>query len=117
MGPTVISFFLLLVFSCLAVFILDRLLRPSLRAMLDALVELPAATTFYVRAFTATIFLVVLSRVCGAKYDLKPESRFMEYVWELASNLRESLQDLYIVLLVFATIIVILVASLKRRHS
>lgn len=116
MGPTVISFFLFLIFSCLAAVIIDRLLRPSLRAMLDALVELPAATTFYVRAFSATVFLVVLSRVFGGKYDLKPGARFMEYVWEAGTNLQESLQNLYVVLLVFVTIIVVLVASLRRKR-
>ena len=84
--------------------------------MLDALVELPAATTFYVRAFTATIFLVALSRIFSGKYDLKPGARFMEYVWEVGSNLQESLQNIYIVLLVFATIVVILVASLGRKR-
>ncbi len=116
MGPTFISFLLLLVFSCLAAFIVDRLLRPSLRAMLDTLVEMPAATTFYVRAFTATIFLAVLARVCGGAYNLKSDSRFMEYVWELARNLQESLQNIFIVLLVFATIFVVLVASLRRKR-
>lgn len=81
MGPTLISFLSLLVCSCIVVFIVDRALRPSLRAMLDTLIEMPAATTFYVRAFSTTFFLAVLARVFGATCNLKSDSRFMDYVW------------------------------------
>jgi hypothetical protein len=116
MGPTLISFLLLLIFSGLAAFIVDRLLRPSLRDMLDSLVEMPAATTFYVRTFTATIFLAVLAHVFGGRFGLKSDSRFMEYVWELASNLEDSLQNIFVVLLIFAGIFVILLASLRRKR-
>lgn len=116
MGPTLISFFTLLVFSILAALIVDRVLRPSLRGLIDSLVEMPEATEFYVRAFTTSIILAVLAHVFGATYSLKPGARFMEYVWEVATNLDTSLQNIYIVILVFATIVVILVAALRRKR-
>jgi hypothetical protein len=115
-GPTGISFFLLLVVAVIAGIVIDRLLRPNLRALVDGLVEMPAATTFYVRAFSAAVFLGVLSEVFGGNYNLKPGARFMEYVWEIASNLSDVLQSVYIIILIFATIIIILLASLRRKH-
>ncbi len=116
MGPTAISFLLLLVVALASGIVVDRLLRPSLRGLLDGLVEMPAATTFYVRAFATAVFLAVLSQVFGGNYNLKPGARFMEYVWEVATNLNHVLQSIYVIILIFATIIVILVASLRRKR-
>jgi len=105
------------VIAVLLLIVVDRLLRPGLRGLLEDVTALPPATEFYLRAFLLVIVLVVLAAVLGAQHaDVKDGAHFMEYVWSVANGLQDVFQNLMIVLLVYAALITVLMASLRRKH-
>lgn len=116
MSPDSIAFFAVLVLSILIVALIDRLLRPALRGLLEQVVALPAATEFYLRAFAIVVVLVALAAVLGTHSDLKDGARFMEYVWAIAARLQEAFQNLFAILLVYVGLITVLLAALRRRQ-
>jgi len=117
MSPHTIVFLVSLVIVVLLLALIDRLLRPSLRGLLEEVTGLPAATEFYLRAFVLVIVLVALAALVGAGHtDLKDGAHFMEYVWSVASGLQDVLQNLLIVLLVYVGLITVLMAALRRKH-
>jgi len=105
------------VIALLLLLVVDRLLRPSLRGLLEDVTALPAATEFYLRSFLLVIVLVALGAVLGAGHtDLKDGAHFMEYVWSVAAGLQDVLQNLMIVVLVYVGLITVLMAALRRKH-
>jgi len=113
-GTAVLVSFVLAVPLLIAV---DRLLRPSLRGLLEDVTGLVPATEFYVRAFLLAIILVVLAAVLGATHaDLKDGAHFMEYVWSVANGLQDVFQNLLIVLLVYAGLMTVLMAALRHKR-
>ena len=116
MGPHSIIFLASLVIAVVLLILVDRLLRPGLRGLLDDVTALPAATEFYLRAFALAIVLVALAALLGAHPDLKSDAHFMEYVWAVAAVLQDVFQNLLIVLLVYVALITVLMASLRRKH-
>jgi hypothetical protein len=118
MSPHSIAILASLVVVVLVLALIDRVLRPSLRGLLEDVTGLPAATQFYLRAFLMVIVLVALAAVLGqAHTDLKDGAHFMEYVWSVASGLQDVFQNLMIVLLVYVGLITVLMAALRRRQS
>jgi hypothetical protein len=117
MSPHSVVFLVSFVLILLLLALVDRLLRPGLRGMLEDVTGLPAATEFYLRSFLLVIVLVALAAVLGAGHtDLKEGAHFMEYVWSVAAGLQDVFQNLMIVLLVYAGLITVLIASLRRKH-
>jgi hypothetical protein len=117
MSPHSIVFLVSLVIVVLLLALIDRLLRPSLRGLLEDVTGLPAATEFYLRAFVLVIVLVALAALVGAGHgDLKNDAHFMEYVWSVAAGLQDMFQNLLIVLLVYVGLITVLMAALRRKH-
>jgi hypothetical protein len=116
MSPHSIAFLAALVLSILIVLLIDRLLRPGLRGLLEEIVTLPAATEFYLRAFAIVLVFVGLAAVLGTQPDLKDGARFMEYVWAIAARLQDVFQNLFIVLLVYVGLITVLMAALRRKQ-
>ena len=117
MSPHGIVILVSFVIAVLLVIVIDRLLRPGLRGLLEDVTGLPPATEFYLRAFLLVIVLVVLAAVLGANHpDLKEGAHFMEYAWSVASGLQDVFQNLMIVLLVYAGLMTVLMASLRRKH-
>jgi hypothetical protein len=116
MSPHSIAFLVALVLSILIVLLIDRLLRPGLRGLLEEIVTLPAATEFYLRAFAIVLVFVGLAAVLGTQPDLKDGARFMEYVWAIAARLQDVFQNLFIVLLVYVGLITVLMAALRRKQ-
>lgn len=116
MGPHSIIFLASLVVAVVLLILVDRLLRPGLRGLLDDVTALPAATEFYLRAFALAIVLIALAALLGAHPDLKNDAHFMEYVWAVAAVLQDVFQNLLIVLLVYVALITVLMASLRRKH-
>ncbi|HXY78630.1 MAG TPA: hypothetical protein VEH47_07430 [Candidatus Acidoferrales bacterium] len=116
MSPQGIVFLVLLVLVVLLLVLVDRLLRPTLRGLLEEVAGFPVATEFYLRSFLLVIVLVGLAAVLGAGHtDLKDGAHFMEYVWSVAAGLQDVLQNLMIVLLVYVGLITVLMAALRRR--
>jgi hypothetical protein len=111
-----IAFLVALVLSILIVLLIDRLLRHGLQGLLEETVSLPAATEFYLRAFVIVLVFVAIGAIIGTSFDLKDGARFMEYVWAIASLLKEVCQNLLVVLLVYVGLITVLIAALRRRQ-
>jgi hypothetical protein len=117
MSPHGIALLASLVVVSVVVAIVDRLLRPSLRGLLEEITDLPAATDFYLRVFAVVVGFVALAAVLGAGHaDLKDGARFMEYVWSVASGLQDVFQNLVIVLLMYVLLVTVLMAALRRKH-
>ncbi len=96
--------------------IVYALLRRDLRELLANVIALPAGTTFYLRAFVLVLLFVALARAV-APMELKPEARFMQYVWAVASSLSGVFESLFYALLAYLGIVTILVVVLKARHG
>ena len=117
MSPHSIAFLVSFVLVVLLLVLVDRLLRPGLRGLLEEITGLPAATEFYLRTFLLVIVLVALAAVLGAGHtDLKDGAHFMEYVWSVAAGLQDAFQNLMIVILVYVGLITVLTAALRRKH-
>jgi hypothetical protein len=117
MSPRAIAFLASLVVVVLMLVEIDRLLRPSLRRLLEDTTGLPAATDFYLRSFAIVIVLLTLDAVIGVSHgDLKDGGHFMEYVWSVASGLQDAFQQLLIVLLVYVGLITVWIAALRRTN-
>ncbi|MGP0021024.1 MAG: hypothetical protein ACLPHP_20815 [Candidatus Sulfotelmatobacter sp.] len=115
MGPHSVIFLASLVVAVVLLILVDRLLRPGLRGLLDDVTALPAATEFYLRAFDLTIVFIALAALFGIHPDLKNDAHFIEYVWAVAAVLQDVFQNLLIVLLVYVALITVLMASLRRK--
>jgi hypothetical protein len=116
MSPHSIAFLATLVLSILIVLLIDLLLRPGLRGLLEEIVALPAATEFYLRAFAIVLVFVGIGAVLGNSSDLKDGARFMEDVWAIAARLKDVFQNLFVVLLVYVGLITVLMAALRRKQ-
>ncbi len=110
-----IAFSTLLAFSLAVPTILFLLLRSSLYGLLRHTLKLQAGITFYMRTFLLILFLSSLSGAIGVSFDLKPDSRFMEYVWKGAAGVSSSLQNLVLYVAIYQILITILVATLKVK--
>jgi len=116
MSPHSIAFLVTLIASILAVVLINRLLRPGLRGLLEQVVALPAATEFYLRAFAIVVVLIALAATLDTYSELKEGARFMEYVWAIADRLKHVVEELLVVLLVYVGLITVLMAALRRRQ-
>jgi len=117
MSPRTLAFLISFVVVLAIVFLVDRLIRPSLRQLVDELTGLPAATEFYLRSFVIIVFFIAVSTAIGSSHgDVKEGSRFMEYVWSIAGDLKDVMQAIFGVLLGYVAMITILVAALRRRQ-
>jgi len=92
-------------------------LRTSLRQLLQQTVKTDAGVTFYLRSFLLVLFLSALSVAIGTSFDLKQDSRFMEYVWKGAEGLSATLLETLLFTVGYAVLITILVATLKIKDD
>jgi hypothetical protein len=117
MSPDLGAFLVLLVLSLAVPTVLFLLLRDSLRELLEHTVKLPGGVTFYLRSFLLVLYLSALSVAVGTTFDLKPGSRFMEYVWKGAEGLSSTLQETLLSVGVYVVVITILIATLKIKDD
>jgi len=109
-------------FACLLVAALVAwgvyaVVRRSLRSLLDGVVRRSAATQFYLRVFAICIAFAALSGALDNRWDPSGKPAFMEQVWVAASTLSAVIRYVLVVLVCFAIIFSILVASLGRRPA
>ena len=117
MSPHSITFLASFIVALVVAGLVDRLLRPSLRGLLEEITGLPAATDFYLRAFAIVVIFVALAAILGTGHgDIKEGAHFMEYVWSVAGSMQDVFQNLLIVLLVYVTLITVLMAAVRREH-
>jgi preprotein translocase subunit SecG len=111
------AFLILLAISVVVPTILFLLVRTSLNDLLRHTLKLQAGITFYLRSFLLVLYLASLSAAIGTSFDLKPGSRFMEYVWKGAEGLSSSLEKTLWFVAIYLVLITILVATLKVRDD
>ena len=117
MSPRGIAFCISFLVVITVAFLVDRLIRPSLRQLLEEITSLPAATEFYLRSFAIVIFFVAASDAIGSVHnDLSATSHFMEYVWSIAGDLKDALEGIFGALLGYVAMITVLMAALRRRQ-
>lgn len=117
MGLELGAFLVLLLLSLAVPLVLFLPLRTNLRQLLQQTVKTDAGVTFYLRSFLLVLFLSALSAAIGTSFDLKPDSRFMEYVWKGAEGLSRTLEETLWFTVVYAVLITILVATLKIKDD
>jgi hypothetical protein len=88
-----------------------------LRATLDELVHLPAATAFYLRVFSLGLYFIAVGNGIFGGYDTKnPPSHFMEYVWPLAQTFLGMLVPMGFYLLFHLLLVTIVIVVLRRKN-
>jgi len=117
MGLALSAFLLLILLSLAVPVILFVPFRTSLRQLLRQTIKTDAGVTFYLRSFLLVLFLSALSAAIGTSFDLKPDSRFMEYVWKGAEGLSGTLEKTLWFTVVYAVLVTILVATLKIKDD
>lgn len=117
MGLELRAFLVLLLLSLAVPVVLFLPLRTSLRQLLQQTVKTDAGVAFYLRSFLLVLFLSALSAAIGTSFDLKPDSRFMEYVWKGAEGLSGTVEKTLWFTVVYAVLITILIATLKIRDD
>lgn len=90
-------------------------LRPSLKETLDALLRLPAGTTFYLRALLVAVALLALKEALSP-IELKQGASFMEYVWAEASALSGVQGGLYGIVIIYVALVTVLALVLRGRR-
>ncbi len=117
MSPRSIAFCISFVIVIAIAVLVDRLIRPSLRKLLEEITALPPATDFYLRSFAIVIFFMAIATAVGSTHsDVNPGAHFMEYVWSISTDVKDVLQGIFGVLLGYVAMITILVAALRRRQ-
>jgi hypothetical protein len=112
-----VGFLTLLVVSLAVPLLLFLALRDSLIALLRNVLKLEAGVTFYLRSFLLVLFLAALSASVGTTFELKPDSRFMEYVWKGAEGLSSTLEKVVWFVGIYLVIVTVLVATLKIKDD
>jgi hypothetical protein len=112
--PCFLVFFILPIAVTLFVY---ALVRGSLRGLLNEVVGIPAATTFYNRVLFIGLLFLSFTTVLESKIEYKEGQAFMEYVWEAATKLSSLLAWTCVFLGVYLVLVTILVAALRRRND
>ena len=91
--------------------------RKTLGSLLDEVVKIPSATTFYLRVFFVCLFFLTLSAIFKTTFDLEDGRPFMEFVWKVASGLSTFFGNISFSLVVFLLFMTILVVVLRRQND
>lgn len=113
----ILGFATLFVVSMGLAVILYASLKKTLCGLLDDVVKLPPATTFYLRIFLTCLFFLTLSAILQTTFKLEEGKPFMEFVWRVASGLSTFFGDISIFLLVYLLFITLLIVVLRRRND
>jgi ABC-type Fe3+-siderophore transport system permease subunit len=116
-NPELSAFLVLLAVSLGAAIVLFLLLRNSLRSLLEQTIKIRPGVEFYLRSFLLVLFLSALSAAIGTNFEMKPDSRFMEYVWKGAEGLSATLEKSLWFLAIYVVIMTVLVATLKTKDD
>jgi preprotein translocase subunit SecG len=111
------AFLILLAISLAVPTILFLLLRSSLNDLLRHTLRMQAGVTFYLRSFLLVLYLAALSAAIGTSFDLKPDSRFMEYVWKGAEGVSSTLEKTLWFVAIYLVLITVMVATLKVKDD
>jgi len=111
-----LSFAALLLLSSGCATVTFILLRNRLKRILEDVVKMSSATSFFLSVFAITIFYSAIAAVLGVSFDLKPESATMEYVWKIGDGISQVLNAQLLLALAFILLITIIIVGLRRQN-
>lgn len=92
------------------------LVAKSLREMLDEILKLPSATTFYMRSLLLLFVCVGISSTADSSIEISDDTPLMQYVWQIDSVFSEVFGFLVGIFVAYLIIITILTSVLRRRN-
>jgi hypothetical protein len=117
MLANICGFIVLFALAMLTALAVDYLMRKSLRALLDDLVQLPPCTVFYSRLLTIGLVFIAISSALGTEFSLKADAAFMEYVWKAAHGLSSVFGNISLFLVAYLIVVTVLVAAWRRKRD
>ena len=100
------------------VMLLYRLIDGFLRSLLDDLLDMPAATSFYSRLLLVSMVIIGIAGISDASFEgLGEDAEIMEYVWQLIQFFEAVLTPILIIVALFLVAVTVLVAALKPRSE
>ena len=100
------------------VMLLYRLINGFLRSLLDDLLDMPAATSFYSRLLLVSMVIIGIAGISDASFEgLGEDAEIMEYVWQLIQFFEAVLTPILIIVALFLVAVTVLVAALKPRSE
>ena len=97
---------------------LYRLINGCLRPLLDDLLNMPAATSFYSRLLLVSMILIGVAGISDASFEgLGEDDEIMEYIWRLIEFFESVLSPILIIVGLFLVAVTVLLAALKPRSE
>ena len=110
----VFLFLLAAIVSLGFVMLLYRLINEFLRTLLDDLLNMPAATSFYSRLLLVSMILIGVAGISDASFEgLGEDAEIMEYIWHLVAFFETVLTPILIIVGLFLIAVTVLIAALK----
>ena len=114
----VFLFLLAAIVSLGFVMLLYRLVNGCLRTLLDDLLNMPAATSFYSRLLLVSMILIGVAGISDASFEgLGEDDEIMEYIWRLIEFFESVLSPILIIVGLFLVAVTVLLAALKPRSE
>ena len=114
----VFLFLLAAIVSLGFVMFLYRLINGCLRTLLDDLLNMPAATSFYSRLLLVSMILIGVAGISDASVEgLGEDDEIMEYIWRLIEFFESVLSPILIIVGLFLVAVTVLLAALKPRSE
>ena len=100
------------------VMLLYRLVNGFLRSVLDDLLNMPAATSFYSRLLLVSMVLIGIAGISDASFEgLGEDAEIMEYIWRVIEFFEAVLSPILIIIGLFLVAVTVLLAALKPRSE
>ncbi len=100
------------------VMLLYRLINGFLRSLLDDLLDMPAATSFYSRLLLVSMVVIALAGISDASFEgLGEDAEIMEYIWQVIDFFEAVLSPILIIIGLFLVAVTVLLAALKPRSE
>ncbi len=100
------------------VMLLYRLVNGFLRTLLDDLLNMPAATSFYSRLLLVSMVLIGIAGISDASFEeLGEDAEIMEYIWQLIEFFEAVLTPILTIVGLFLVAVTVLIAALKPRSE
>jgi len=100
------------------VMLLYRLVNGFLRSLLDDLLDMPAATSFYSRLLLVSMVLIGVAGISDASFEgLGADAEIMEYIWRVIEFIEAVFFPILIIIGLFLVAVTVLLAALKPRSE
>ncbi len=100
------------------VMVLYRLVNGFLRTLLDDLLNMPAATSFYSRLLLVSMVLIGIAGISDASFEgLGEDAETIEYIWQLIEFFEAVLTPILLIVALFLVTVTVLLAALKPRSE